>query len=292
MTTDDWHITGDLDQFLTRAGEFLRSRPALHTVHLTVTAALRSRGLRMYGEGDPVFGTLERDGEVRAAFFRTPPGRLMLTPLTAEEAIELAAQLALRGDELPGTMGELDTASRFAEAWATRTGALSNLHARQRLYRLGELTIPKPSPPGRPRVATANDREQLMRWYVEFTKAIGESGTSQDPGEWADSRIAYGGITLWETPDGTPVSMAGLTTKVAGQIRVAPVYTPADLRGRGYAGAATVEVSRMARAAGAEEVLLFTDLANPTSNALYQRIGYRPVEDFAGYDFHPAPAPR
>ncbi|WP_405972556.1 GNAT family N-acetyltransferase [Streptomyces sp. NBC_00988] len=288
----DWDITGDLDQFLTRAGEFLRSRPALHTVHLTVTAALRSRGLRMYGEGEPVFGALERDGEVRAAFFRTPPGRLMLTPLAAEEAIELVSQLALRGDELPGVMGELDTASTFAEAWASRTGALCELHARQRLYRLGDLTIPQPPPPGRPRVATAKDREQLMRWYVEFAEAIGESGTSQNPGEWADSRIAYGGITLWETPDGTPVSMAGLTPKVAGQVRVAPVYTPADLRGRGYAGAVTAEVSRMARAAGADEVLLFTDLANPTSNALYQRIGYRPVEDFAGYDFHPAPAPR
>ncbi|WP_369189613.1 GNAT family N-acetyltransferase [Streptomyces sp. R08] len=292
MTPPDWHITGDLAQFLTRAGEFLRSRPALHTVHLTVTEALRSRGLRIYGEGDPVFGVLERDGEVRAAFFRTPPGRLMLTPLTAGEATGLAAQLALRGDKLPGVMAELDTAAEFAKEWGRRTDSTADLHARQRLYRLGELTPPHPVPPGRPRIATANDREQLTRWYVEFTGAIGESGTSQDPGEWADARIAYGGITLWETPDGTPVSMAGITTKVAGQVRVAPVYTPADLRGRGYAGAVTAEVSRMARAANAEEVLLFTDLANPTSNALYQRLGYRPVEDFAGYDFHAGSALR
>ncbi len=215
MTSPDWHITGDLTQFLTRAGEFLRSRPALHTVHLTVTEALRSRGLRIYGEGDPVFGVLERDGEVRAAFFRTPPGRLMLTPLAAEEAAGLAAQLALRGDELPGVMAELDTAAEFAEEWARRTGSALDLHARQRLYRLGELTPPYPVPPGRPRIATAHDREQLIRWYVEFAEAIGESGTSQDPAEWADARIAYGGITLWETPDGTPVSMAGITTKVA-----------------------------------------------------------------------------
>lgn len=292
MTPPGWHITGDLAQFLTRAGEFLRSRPALHTVHLTVTEALRSRGLRIYGEGDPVFGVLERDGEVRAAFFRTPPGRLMLTPLTAGEATGLAAQLALRGDKLPGVMAELDTAAEFAKEWGRRTDSTADLHARQRLYRLGELTPPHPVPPGRPRIATANDREQLTRWYIEFTEAIGESGTSQDPGEWADARIAYGGITLWETPDGTPVSMAGITTKVAGQVRVAPVYTPTDLRGRGYAGAVTAEVSGMARAANAEEVLLFTDLANPTSNALYQRLGYRAVEDFAGYDFHIGSAPR
>jgi predicted GNAT family acetyltransferase len=72
---------------------------------------------------------------------------------------------------------------------------------------------------------------------------------------------------------------------VAGQIRVAPVFTPAHLRGRGYAGAVTAEVSRAALSAGAAEVLLFADLANPTSNALYQRIGYRPIADFAVYDF-------
>jgi predicted GNAT family acetyltransferase len=97
--------------------------------------------------------------------------------------------------------------------------------------------------------------------------------------------LAHGRVTFWETPDGTPVSMAGVTPMVAGQIRVAPVYTPAHLRGHGYGGAATAEVSRAALAAGATEVVLFADLANPTSNGLYQRIGYRPVTDFAVYDF-------
>jgi predicted GNAT family acetyltransferase len=69
---------------------------------------------------------------------------------------------------------------------------------------------------------------------------------------------------------------------------VDPVYTPARLRGRGYAGAAMVEVSRAALAAGATEVVLFTNLANPTSNALYQRVGYQSVTNFAAYDFSQA----
>jgi predicted GNAT family acetyltransferase len=79
--------------------------------------------------------------------------------------------------------------------------------------------------------------------------------------------------------------MAGLTRIAVGQVRVGPVYTPPGLRGRGYAGAVTAEASRAALAAGATEVVLFTHLANPTSNALYQRIGYLPVADFAAYDF-------
>jgi predicted GNAT family acetyltransferase len=73
--------------------------------------------------------------------------------------------------------------------------------------------------------------------------------------------------------------MAGISLQIAGSARVAPVYTPPEHRGRGYAAAVTAEVSAAARRAGADEVLLFTDLANPTSNGVYTRIGYRPVSD-------------
>ncbi|MFB7571839.1 GNAT family N-acetyltransferase [Streptomyces sp. NPDC056165] len=284
MRPDDWHLTEDLDGFLARAGDFLHSRPALHTVPLTVTETLRTRGVDAFGAEAPIFGRLERAGEVRATFFRTPPHRLNLTPLTPEEANTLAAHLAGLGRPLPGVIADHDTAAAFAEAWQRRTGATPTLHKRQRLYRLGTLTPPESLPEGRGRVAGARDRDQLMLWCREFVAAIGEVA-SVDAGSWADTRIAYGRVTFWEAPDGTPVSMAGVTPMVAGQIRVAPVYTPAHLRGRGYAGAATVEVSRTALAAGAAEVLLFADLDNPTSNGLYQRIGYRPVTDFAVYDF-------
>ncbi|MBI0385301.1 GNAT family N-acetyltransferase, partial [Streptomyces albiflaviniger] len=85
-------------------------------------------------------------------------------------------------------------------------------------------------------------------------------------------------ITVWEL-DGRPVACAGISRTIAGMARVSLVYTPPELRGRGYAGAATAAVSGAARAAGVREVLLFTDLDNPTSNALYQRLGYRPLED-------------
>ncbi|WP_330305355.1 MULTISPECIES: GNAT family N-acetyltransferase [unclassified Streptomyces] len=279
-----WRLTHDLDVFLRRAGEFLRSRPAMHTVPLTVTDTLRRRGMDGYGKEAPVFGILEREGAVRATLFRTPPYPLNLTPLSEEDTDTLAALLADLGHSPSGVFGDRDTTAAFAGAWQRRTGATVALRERQRLYRLGTLTPPEPAPPGRARVATEPDRARLAQWYGEFAEIIGEDG-SRDSGAWADDRLSYGGATLWETPDGTPVSMAGRTDLVAGQIRVAPVYTPAHLRGRGYAGAATAEVSRAALAAGADEVLLFADLANPTSNGLYQRIGYRPVADFATYDF-------
>src|SRR5215212_7703296 len=102
MRPDRWHRTEDLGRFLDRAGDFLRSRPALHTVPLTVTETLRTRGPHVYGDQPPVYGTLERDGAVRAAYFRTPPHRLNLTALTAEEAASLAVHLESHGRPVPG----------------------------------------------------------------------------------------------------------------------------------------------------------------------------------------------
>ncbi|MEV5979057.1 GNAT family N-acetyltransferase [Streptomyces sp. NPDC052114] len=280
-----WHFTDDLDGFLDRAGAFLRAEPAVHTVLLSVTDTLRMRGPRAYGDGDPLFGAYTGDdGTVRGAFVRTPPHRVALSPLDPVAADDLARRLADVSPDLPGVATELHTARAFAEAWEKHTGATATAGVEQRLYRLGTLTPPAPGPKGRARVAGDADRDLLARWHEEFGEAVGER-PAMAPGEWADARIAYGGVTLWETPDGTPVAMAGATRLVAGQIRVAPVYTPAALRGRGYGGAATAAVSRAALDAGAAEVLLFTDLANPTSNGLYQRIGYRAVRDYAQYEF-------
>lgn len=284
MRPDGWYLTEDLDEFLSRAGDFLRSRPALHTVPLTVTDALRRRGLHFYGDQAPLFGLLEADGgTVRAALLHTPPFSVHVTALTPREADALAARYAELGRPLPGVSGPQETAEAFAAAWQRHTGRAVAVDKRQRLYRLGELTVPSPGPQGRARIAGPADRELLIRWFEEFREITGAVG--QDAGSWADARLSHGGVTFWETHDGTPLAMAGATPETAGQVRIAPVYTPAGLRGRGYAGAATAEVSRAAREAGADEILLFTDLDNPTSNGLYQRIGYRPVADFTVWRF-------
>ncbi|MBL1087604.1 GNAT family N-acetyltransferase [Streptomyces actinomycinicus] len=287
MRTDDWHLTGDVDHFLARAGAFLRSRPDLHTMLLTLTEKLRTGGTAARGARFPVFGRLERGGEVHAVFFqRSPSGPLSLTPLTREQADVLAARLAGLGHPVPGVSGDHDTATVLAEAWQRHTGAAPRLGTRIRLYRLGTLTPPDPLPEGRGRAVGERDHGHVVRWCGEFVDTVGEV-PAVDARSWAGSRFADRHFTFWETPDGTPVSMAAVTSMVAGMVRVDPVYTPARLRGRGYAGAVTAEVSRAALAAGATHVVLFADPANLTSNALYQRIGYVPVTEWSVYDFSP-----
>ncbi|AWW43326.1 GNAT family N-acetyltransferase [Streptomyces cadmiisoli] len=284
MLPDDWHLTEDVDDFLARAGDFLRSRPALHTTPLSLTEKIRTLGAAAHGAGVPVFGRLEQAGEVHATFYRFPSRGLSVTSLTPEQADTLAARLVALGHSLPWITADDSTAGAFAEAWQRHTGATPTVRVRLHLYRLDTLTPPEPVPAGRGRLVGEEEHEHLMRWCREFAADVGEEVTI-DAASWAGTRFAEKRYTFWETPDGTPVSMAGVNPMVGGQVRVDPVYTPAHLRGQGYAGAVTVEVSRAALAAGAKEVVLYTNAANPTSNALYQRLGYRPVTDFVVYDF-------
>jgi len=285
MRPDGWYLTEDVDDFLARAGDFLRSRPGPHVMQLTWAERVRTRGADAFGAEAPVFGVLERAGEVRATFYRLPPRALGLSPLTPEQADSLAARLAALGHSLSRVSADHGTATAFAEAWQRHTGATPGLRdTRLRLYRLGTLTPPEPLPAGRGRVLGEQDLEHVMSWCGEFAKAVGED-VSIHADTWAGTRFADKRYTFWETPDGTPVSIAGMNPMIGGQIQVDIVYTPAHLRGRGYAGAVTAEVSRAALAAGARDVVLFADLSNPTSNALYRRLGYRPLTDWAVYDF-------
>ncbi|MFJ5213341.1 GNAT family N-acetyltransferase [Streptomyces sp. NPDC088354] len=284
MRPDDWHLTADVDDFLARAGDFLRSRPGLHTMALTTTEKLRTGGADVHGPGARVFGLLERAGEVGAAFYGLLTRGLSVTALTPGQADTLAARLVSLGHSFGYVSADRDSAAAFAGAWQRHTGAVPALRNRLLLYRLGTLTAPGPVPPGRGRLVGERDSEQLMGWCRAFAADVGEAVTI-DAASWAGTRFAEKYYTFWETPDGTPVSMAGANPMVGGQIRVDPVYTPAPLRGRGYAGAVTVEVSRAALAAGAEEVVLFTNPANATSNALYRRIGYVPLTEWAVHDF-------
>ncbi|MDH6550307.1 GNAT family N-acetyltransferase [Streptomyces sp. SAI-041] len=285
MRPDDWHLTEDVDDFLARAGEFLRSRPVAHIMPLTWTARLRARGAAVYGAEHAVFGVLERAGEVHAVFYRLSPGRgLSSTPLTPEQADGLAARLLALGHSVPSFSADDGTAAAFADSWRRHTGAKPAVRVRLRLNRLGTLAPPEPLPAGRGRPVGERDHGQLMAMCRGFAADVGEA-VGIDADSWARTRFADKHYTFWETPDGTPVSMAGANPMVAGLVQVDPVYTPAPLRGQGYAGAVTAEVSRAALVAGAEHVVLFTDAANPTSNALYRRLGYVPVVDWIAYDF-------
>ena len=268
-----WNTTFDVSEFEAAAGGFLRADPVRNTTLLSITATVLTHGADAYGDAPPKFGWYREPGEpVRAAFLRTPPHPAVVGDLPVGAVESLVEVLA----EAPGVSGPAESVKAFGRAWQVATGRVPEVAANRRLYRLAELTPPRLMPDGKARVAGVADRELLIDWHAAFA----EQASMRSPalGRVVDSKVRDGDLMLWEV-DGVPVSMAGITEPLAGVARVAPVYTPPERRGRSYAGAVTTAISRRALDAG-HEVVLFTDLANPTSNALYQRLGYREVGDW------------
>jgi ribosomal protein S18 acetylase RimI-like enzyme len=272
-----WQLTDSLDEF-ERADEHLRADPVRHTVPLSVLANLRHAGLSRYGADAPMFGWHQRaNGTVDGAVLQTPPFPLLAASLPGGSIPGLLAALAAeRGLPTAVNVAATDEA-RFLTDWNAATGGTGTVGGRSRLYVLDELLPPAPVPDGTARLAAEPDIDLLLDWLAAF-RAEALAGGPEDSRRAVTDGLSHDGFMLWEI-GGEPVAMAGRTRLVAGVARVTNVYTPPARRRRGYAGGVTAAISRAAQAAGARSVVLFTDLANPTSNALYQRLGYRPVED-------------
>ena len=281
-----WQLTEDLETFLTAAGGFLRDRPAANTVILTAAELLQAKGAAAYGEVTPLFGWLtEPEGTVAAAFLHTPPYPVVLTDMTCAAAAGLAAALAGQGRQAPGINAMPRPGAAFAAAWQEHNRQHAHTAIRMRLYALDTLLPPTRRRPARPESLTAADRDLLLAWLDAFRDEAQPPGPDESERVVSDG-IGWGGLVLWEH-EGRPVSLAGRHKAAAGQARVGPVYTPPELRGRGFGGAVTTAVTQAALDDGAEGAVLFTDLANPTSNTLYQRLGYRRISDWAVLRFTP-----
>jgi predicted GNAT family acetyltransferase len=143
---------------------------------------------------------------------------------------------------------------------------------RQRLLKVDRLVEP-PSTPGRHRLAAAADVPLLRGWGEAFTDEATPGGLRVDH---VTARVAAGLLHVWEV-DGRPVSMAAVTVPEAGVARVQLVYTPPEQRGSGYAAACVAAGTREQLAVPGRTCMLYTDAANPTSNAVYERLGYRVI---------------
>jgi predicted GNAT family acetyltransferase len=204
--------------------------------------------------------------------------------------------VAARSDQtLPVALTRWDEASDLVEALSALAGlggvtgpvetaepVVDQLHRpghrmRQRLFRCDELTRP-PAVAGAPRLATHGDTDVVVRWYDEFAAEV--AGLRADSAEVVRRDLdGAGGIWVWQNAAGDLVSMARAQPAAGGVARIGPVYTPPGERGRGFGAAVTAAATQAVLAYGVLPVL-FTDLANPVSNRIYTRLGYRPVADY------------
>jgi GNAT superfamily N-acetyltransferase len=236
------------------------------------------------------FWIVRRRTEVLAAALRTPPYNLVLAdpldlvpadPRDRGSVDVLAHGLLSTHPDLPGVTANEPWAMRFAEVWTSGSDSTARISIGQGVYALTSVRAPRPVS-GAPRPATAGDRPLLERWMTRFEREALRAMTRDEHG--AERAIAArleggdsGGFSIWED-EGRAVSLSGWA-RIPGGARIGPVYTPPDARGRGYASNLVAHVSGEMLTRGAEACFLYTDLGNPTSNAIYRRIGYGQVAE-------------
>jgi predicted GNAT family acetyltransferase len=310
-----WCTTSDLDEFLKTAGDYLRARPGEGTLLLASAEELDGKAAG--------FGWWEaQDGTVRGAFVHAQaaalvasaapaagapaaaalaaaalaaaapasppvPAPVLLAGGAPETAAMLAGTLARQPNSVSGVEASAAAADAFAAAWTQRTGRAARVDRQLLLFRLDQLAADTAPPEGNARLATRADRDNLVNWLTEFYLEVWQPGA--EPEVAADDLLSYGGAMFWEV-NGAPVSLATVSRRVAGAVRVVMVYTPPPFRRHGYAPAVVAAVSAGALDAGADEVLLVTATTNPIISVLRQRLGFQAAGERVVLSFAPAGA--
>jgi uncharacterized protein len=273
--------------FFARARAELERNEVLNGLPLGITLHLQKFPERI--KIRPYLATVEDEGKLLVAAVMTPPSRLIVTS-NQVDAFGEAPSLLIRnlrehGWTVPGVLGPSSLSDLFAQTWTSLTGEVAHLRTHERLFELTQVIAPRPGP-GELRVATPDDTALVVRWIKAFQEeALHTSLSDEEALAWARRGIGNGVVYLWVLSDGAIVSLLAATRPVSRVISIASVYTPPELRGQGYASRSVAALSQHLLDSGWQRCSLFTDLSNPTSNSIYQRVGYRPVCDFNEYDF-------
>jgi uncharacterized protein len=268
VNADRFH---DPRRFLDEATPFLLRDEARHNLILGLSDTLASNPA-LYPELS--FWVVREGDKIVACALRTSPYNLVLAQPRDDEA--LTVLVGAIDDALPGVVGAVPEVDDFAAQW----DAEARVVREQGVYALHSVAeVPRAA--GSPREATTDDVELILEWFVAFVR---EALPDEEHDRSALARqirqrlgSLSGGFTIWT--DGGPVSMSGYGGRTPNGIRIGPVYTPPDHRGRGYATSLVAEQSARLLREGRTFCFLYTDLANPTSNAIYERIGYVRVCD-------------
>jgi uncharacterized protein len=263
----------DAARFLAFASPLLLSDEARHNLILGLADTIRGSP-QVYP--DHTFWLVHDAEVVIGAALRTPPHNLLIARPRVDAALTALADHI--GETLPGVQGAVPEVDAFAAAWRERRRAKSRVVFEQAIYALREVAeVPRAE--GACRSAASDDYSLIVSWVRAFTsEASSEPSPAPDAERQVRRRLESpaAGFRLWQHR-GRPVSLCGFSGRTPHGIRIGPVYTPPEYRGRGFATSLVADASAELLAAGYAFCFLFTDLANKTSNAIYQRIGYERV---------------
>jgi len=278
-------------EYLPEVRAFLEREEAVANLALGGLIRLASRPEETDEARRPFYVLASHAGEPALLMARTPPYNMILhaPPPDSVQGAHLQAAceagvafLLREGLSIPGVIGPRDVSVALAGAWAAQTGEAWQIQMEQMIYRLDAVND-VPLSPGELIPAQEEHLDLLVDWFVGFSEVTPERQTPEQARERAQGRVAEQSLYLWQ--DEQPVSMALHSRHTERGINVGGVYTPPEFRRRGYATSCVASLSRLLLEQGYRFCTLYTDLANPTSNSIYQKIGYRPVRASAMIEF-------
>jgi uncharacterized protein len=243
---------------------------------------------KVWEQEKPLLATVKKNGEIMLAAMLIPPYALLL--LEKDEADGVAAvphlveYLVKEDYAIPKVNSPKAVGKAFSEHWSSAHQLEKKVLMDLRLYTLKSVVQPAVRP-GKLRQATSEDLVFLPQWIVEMTGEVNQLMMHDEAKDYAKTGVENGFLFIWED-EGKAVSMASKTRPNIKGVSVNLVYTPKELRGKGYASACVAALSDYLLKEGYEFCTLYTDLANPTSNKIYQNIGYAPVCDYIEIKFN------
>ena len=240
-------------------------------------------GNNRFGEPENwLMATVSDENGILLTAIMTPPFNVTLYATNNkinQDAVKVLVS-GLENTAIPGVVTEKNLAECFATAYTAQHGKAFNIKTKQRIYELTEVSQSIPTI-GQLRPVCENDMYFFPFWKEAFNAAASYSAQSMamplDSATYLE-RINSNTIYILEV-GGMPVSMVGTSRTLATVVGIGQVYTPPYYRGKGYASSAVAQLSQQMLDKGFTKCALYTDLANPTSNSIYQKIGYTPICD-------------
>ena len=267
-------------EFLARTKPWLEKAEAKNNLILGIAAYFASCAGQL--KGSPYFLTVEGNGTIVGAALMAPPRRILLTRMP-HPAVTLLADYLLEGAaSVPGVLGPKAEAKLFANHWTSKTGRSCHPKMSERIYAC-EKVIPPVHAFGQLKPAKEVDQALLSDWCEQFCIDARIDDETVYFKAQLPRKLADQSIFVWETDEA--VSMAAIERETAHGVAISWVYTPRHLRNKGYATACVAALTQRMLDSGKQFCCLYTDLTNPTSNSIYQKIGYQPICDVQDWIF-------
>ncbi|MET1014502.1 MAG: GNAT family N-acetyltransferase [Paenisporosarcina sp.] len=271
------------NEFATIAEPYLLDNEDIYSLFYGVLQGIKNGRYQEY-----FMASIIEDGKLLGLLQMTPPHPLnliVMEELDKGRVIDFVVdELFTRNIPVPSVVGMKSVILTFAEKWKMKTDKDSKILMDQGLYRLDQVIESLQMTTGSWRYSCIEDSPLIEQWYQDFEN---DTGITKTPIAQIKERVVQfikdNEVFLWEN-QGQVVSMMKKSRPSEHGVTVSFVFTPKEQRKKGYA--------RTMVAAGSKELLnsfnfcvLYTDMLNPTSNKIYQEIGYRKIADSIHLEF-------